>query len=260
MSSGGTRWRGIAWVADGDEAAGTRACGSGIPGESTRSVRSPCSASSKANFALTLSGARSSAVSRASWFAGSGMISGRLRQEATVRTPTPRNSANDSLVMCRDCRSRSASRLVHDTTTGTPAALSAVADTINHRGDVGHVRAVRKLTLTPAQLADTIADSPGNRSPVTRIAFRHAFLRAPLPAPRLAGPRTEPRPSASRRRHSVTSGAEISSRPNPPITATSALVSAPGHDTPSRTHPADAAHGPSSAPAPDRNSHAQPPA
>jgi hypothetical protein len=50
----------------------------------------------------------------------------------------------------------------------------------------GHVRAVRKLTLTPAQLADTAADSPGNRSPVTRIAFRHAFLRAPLPAPRLA--------------------------------------------------------------------------
>ena len=56
----------------------------------------------------------------------------------------------------------------------------------------GHVRAVRKLTLTPAELADTVADSPGNRSPVLRIAFRHAFLRVPLPAPRLAGHVTIP--------------------------------------------------------------------
>ena len=37
----------------------------------------------------------------------------------------------------------------------------------------------------PAQLADTTV-GPGNCSPVLRIAFRHAFLRAPLPAPSLA--------------------------------------------------------------------------
>ena len=37
-----------------------------------------------------------------------------------------------------------------------------------------HVRALRKLTLTPAELADTVADGPGNGSPVLRIAFRHA--------------------------------------------------------------------------------------
>jgi len=48
------------------------------------------------------------------------------------------------------------------------------------------MRTLRKLTLTPAKLADTVADSPSYRSPVLWIAFRHAFLRAPLPAPRVA--------------------------------------------------------------------------
>jgi hypothetical protein len=65
------------------------------------------------------------------------------------------------------------------------AALDRVPLEFPHDGH-GHVRALGKLTLTPAELADTAADSPGNRSPVLRIAFRHAFLRAPLPAPRLA--------------------------------------------------------------------------
>jgi hypothetical protein len=45
--------------------------------------------------------------------------------------------------------------------------------------DRGHARAYRELALTPAELAGTAADSPGNRSPVLRIAFRHAFLRVP---------------------------------------------------------------------------------
>ena len=65
------------------------------------------------------------------------------------------------------------------------AALDRVPLEFPHDGH-GHVRAPGKLTLAPAELADTAADSPGNRSPVLRIAFRHAFLRAPLPAPRLA--------------------------------------------------------------------------
>jgi hypothetical protein len=69
---------------------------------------------------------------------------------------------------------------------GATATLDGVPLDFPHDGH-GHVRALRKLTLTPAELADTIADRPGNRSPVLRIAFRHAFLRAPLPAPRLAG-------------------------------------------------------------------------
>ena len=69
---------------------------------------------------------------------------------------------------------------------GATATLDGVPLDFPHDGH-GHVRALRKLTLTPAELADTTADSPGNRSPVLRIAFRHAFLRAPLPAPRLAG-------------------------------------------------------------------------
>jgi hypothetical protein len=56
----------------------------------------------------------------------------------------------------------------------------------------GHARAFRELVLTPAELAGTAADSPGNRSPVLRIAFRHASLRVPLPAPTLAGHFTIP--------------------------------------------------------------------
>ena len=69
---------------------------------------------------------------------------------------------------------------------GATATLDGVPLDFPYDGH-GHVRAFRKLALTPAELADTAADRPGNRSPVLRIAFRHAFLRAPLPAPRLAG-------------------------------------------------------------------------
>jgi hypothetical protein len=49
-----------------------------------------------------------------------------------------------------------------------------------------HMRTLRKLALLPAELTDALADSPSDRSPVPWIAFRHGFLRAPLPAPRLA--------------------------------------------------------------------------
>jgi hypothetical protein len=53
-------------------------------------------------------------------------------------------------------------------------------------GDRGYMRTFRELALTPAKLADTVTYSSNDRSPVLWIAFRHAFLRAPLPAPRLA--------------------------------------------------------------------------
>jgi hypothetical protein len=36
------------------------------------------------------------------------------------------------------------------------------------------MRTLRKLALTPAKLADTVANSPTDRSPVVGIAFRHA--------------------------------------------------------------------------------------
>ena len=62
-----------------------------------------------------------------------------------------------------------------------------------------HMRALRQLALKPAQLADTIADNPRDRSPVLRIAFRHAFLRAPLPAPRVADSCTIPRQTKTNR-------------------------------------------------------------
>ena len=62
-----------------------------------------------------------------------------------------------------------------------------------------HARTLRKLALMPAQLADTTV-GPGNRSPVLRIAFRHAFLRAPLPAPSLAGPATIPQHAKTSRK------------------------------------------------------------
>ena len=56
---------------------------------------------------------------------------------------------------------------------GTTATLHRVPLDLPHHGH-GHVRALRKLALTPAELADTVADRPGNRSPVLPIAFRHA--------------------------------------------------------------------------------------
>jgi hypothetical protein len=82
---------------------------------------------------------------------------------------------------------------------GATAALDGVPLDFPHDGH-GHVRTLRKLTLTPAELADTAADSPGNGSPVLRIAFRHAFLRAPLPAPRLAGHFAIPRRAETNRK------------------------------------------------------------
>ena len=36
------------------------------------------------------------------------------------------------------------------------------------------MRAHRELALAPAKLADAVADSPNDRSPVSWIAFRHA--------------------------------------------------------------------------------------
>ena len=36
-----------------------------------------------------------------------------------------------------------------------------------------HLRTLRKLTLTPAKLADPLVDDPGNGGPVFRHAFRH---------------------------------------------------------------------------------------
>ena len=62
-----------------------------------------------------------------------------------------------------------------------------------------HMRTLRKLVLRPAKLADTIADNPRDRSPVLRIAFRHAFLRAPLPAPRVAEHRAIARQTGTNR-------------------------------------------------------------
>ena len=76
------------------------------------------------------------------------------------------------------------------------------------------MRTLRELALTPAKLADTVADSPSDRSPVPWIAFRHAFLRAPLPAPRLAEPSAIPHQTETNRNQAQafrnTSGAEIS--------------------------------------------------
>jgi hypothetical protein len=65
------------------------------------------------------------------------------------------------------------------------AALDGVPLDFPHDGH-GDMRTLRELALTPAKLADAVADSASDRSPVSWIAFRHAFLRAPLPAPRLA--------------------------------------------------------------------------
>jgi hypothetical protein len=78
------------------------------------------------------------------------------------------------------------------------AALDGMPLDLPHDGH-RHMRTLRKLALRPAQLADTIADNPRDRSPVLRIAFRHAFLRAPLPALRVADPSATPRQTGTNR-------------------------------------------------------------
>jgi hypothetical protein len=65
------------------------------------------------------------------------------------------------------------------------AALHGMPLDFAHDG-YGHMRTLRQLTLTPAKLADSVADSPTDRSPVLTVAFRHAILRAPLPAQTIA--------------------------------------------------------------------------
>jgi hypothetical protein len=82
----------------------------------------------------------------------------------------------------------------------TPA-LDGVPLDFPHDGH-GDMRTIRQLALTPAKLADTFADGSSDRSPVSWIAFRHAFLRAPLPAPRLADHRAIPHQAATNRNHS----------------------------------------------------------
>jgi len=94
------------------------------------------------------------------------------------------------------------------------AALHGMPLDFTHDGH-GHMRTLRKLTLTPAKLADTVADSLSDRSPVLWIAFQHAFLRAPLPAPRLADHCPIPRQTGTNRNQTKAfrnkCGAEISS-------------------------------------------------
>ena len=93
------------------------------------------------------------------------------------------------------------------------AALDGMPLDFAHDGH-GHMRTLRKLALTPAKLADTVTDSPSDRSPVLWIAFRHAFLRAPLPAPRLAEHCAIPRRTGTNRNQAKAFrnkyGAEIS--------------------------------------------------
>jgi hypothetical protein len=78
------------------------------------------------------------------------------------------------------------------------AALDGMPLDLPHDGH-RHMRTLRELALRPAQLADAIADNPRDRSPVLRIAFRHAFLRAPLPALRVADLSVIPRRTGTNR-------------------------------------------------------------
>jgi hypothetical protein len=62
------------------------------------------------------------------------------------------------------------------------------------------MRTLRKLPLTPAKLTHTVTDSPSDRSPVPWIAFRHAFLRVPLPEPTLADHGADPHRTRTERK------------------------------------------------------------
>jgi hypothetical protein len=79
------------------------------------------------------------------------------------------------------------------------AAFHAMPLDFPHDG-CRHMRTFRKLALTPAKLADTVTNNPSDRSPVLGIAFRHEFLRAPLPALTLADRR--PIPHRAETKHS----------------------------------------------------------
>jgi hypothetical protein len=85
----------------------------------------------------------------------------------------------------------------------------------------GHMRTLRELALRPAKLADTVTDSPSDRSPVLWIAFRHAFLRAPLPAPRVADSSAIPRPTETNRDQttSIRNNYQAETSGNPMISA-----------------------------------------
>ena len=97
--------------------------------------------------------------------------------------------------------------------TAATTALHGMPLDLAHHG-YRDMRTLRELALMPAKLADTVADSPSDRSPVPWIAFRHAFLRAPLPAPRLAEPSAIPHQTETKRNQAQafrnTSRAEIS--------------------------------------------------
>jgi hypothetical protein len=80
----------------------------------------------------------------------------------------------------------------------TTAALNGMPLYFRH-DSYRHMRTLRKLALLPAKLADALADSPSDRSPVPWIAFRHGFLRAPLPAPRLAHRTAMPQQTGTKR-------------------------------------------------------------
>ncbi len=78
------------------------------------------------------------------------------------------------------------------------AALHGMPLDFAHNG-YRDMRTLRELPLTPAKLADTVADNSRDRSPILWIAFRHAFLRAPLPPPRLADHCANPHQAKTKR-------------------------------------------------------------
>src|SRR5579863_8370435 len=100
------------------------------------------------------------------------------------------------------------------------AAFDGVPLELPHDG-YRHVRTLRELGLRPAKLADTVTDSPSDRSPVLRIAFRHAFLRAPLPAPRVADSSVIPWPTETNRDQttSIRNNYQAETSGNPMISA-----------------------------------------
>jgi hypothetical protein len=79
----------------------------------------------------------------------------------------------------------------------TTAALHGMPLDFAHDG-YRDMRTPRKLALTPAKLADTVADSPRDRSPVLGIAFQRVPPRSTSSAESSRSPRESARAETSR--------------------------------------------------------------
>ena len=160
MSSAGIRCRGPAGPSDGADAAGTKAGGSGISGESTRSAQLPRSASRRTWPLPCPAHARAPypelPVSLPwEW----SQVAGASKRRCGLPRPGTRRMIRRS--SAATARSRSAWPPVHDATTCACARLPVVADMINHHA-MSDLSSARKLGFRKRRLEKIKARPQGS--------------------------------------------------------------------------------------------------